>query len=259
MNKQIEFSKYQGTGNDFIMIDNRNLIVSLTQEQIARYCDRRFGIGADGLILLQNALDADFEMVYFNSDGKMSSMCGNGGRCIVQFAHQLHIFNQKTYFNAIDGKHEGIVDNQIIHLKMNSVSQIKIDGSNFVLNTGSPHYVIFETNIDAINIIDEGRKIRYSANYPEGINVNFVEIIGPQKIKVRTYERGVEDETYSCGTGVVAASLCFQLLTQHQQTQTDVLTKGGSLQVTFKKDLNAYDDIYLKGSAEKVFEGSIYL
>ena len=259
MNKQIEFSKYQGTGNDFIMIDNRILMVSLTQEQIARYCDRRFGIGADGLILLQNALDADFEMVYFNSDGKMSSMCGNGGRCIVQFAHHLHIFDQKTNFNAIDGKHEGIVDNEIIHLKMNAVSQIKVDGSNFVLNTGSPHYVIFETNIDAINIIDEGRKIRYSDNYPEGINVNFVEIIGPQKIKVRTYERGVEDETYSCGTGVVAAALCFQALTQHQQTQTDIITKGGALQVTFKKDQNVYDDIYLKGGAEKVFDGSIYL
>lgn len=259
MNQPISFYKYQGTGNDFIMIDHRNPVMEFNTATIEKLCDRRFGIGADGFIALQKSDNYDFEMKYYNADGNESTMCGNGGRCIVQFAHDLGIIGDRTSFVAIDGPHEGIVTKDKVQLKMTDVTDIKADGSNFILNTGSPHYVIFKANIDDIDIVPEARKIRYSAQFPKGINVNFVEITGNQTIKVRTYERGVEDETYSCGTGVVASSLCFALLTQTSNNIVDVITKGGHLSVQFEKSAEGFNNIYLHGKAVKVFEGTIQI
>lgn len=259
MNELLPFYKYQGTGNDFILIDHRAPLREYDAATIKKLCDRRFGIGADGFIALQNSADYDFEMKYYNADGNESSMCGNGGRCIVQFAHDMGVIGNRTRFLAIDGPHEGLVTDEFVQLKMTDVSSIQADGSNFILDTGSPHYVLFKSNIEEINLVEEARKIRYSAQFPKGINVNFVEIIGNQSIKVRTYERGVEDETYSCGTGVVASSLCFALLTQTPKNQVAVSTKGGNLSVQFEKDGTEWKNIYLLGKAEKVFEGTIQI
>lgn len=259
MNDLLQFYKYQGTGNDFIIIDHRNPIKDYDAGTIKKLCDRRFGIGADGFIALQQSADYDFAMKYYNADGNESSMCGNGGRCIVQFAHDIGIIGDRTKFVAIDGPHEGLVSEDNVQLKMTDVSSIDVDGSNFILDTGSPHYVLFKSNIDAIDLVTEARKVRYSPQFPKGINVNFVEITGNQSIKVRTYERGVEDETYSCGTGVVASSLCFALLTQSPKSEVAVTTKGGHLGVQFEKDEAGWKNIYLRGRAEKVFEGSIQI
>ncbi len=253
----MKFYKYQGTGNDFILVDNRTEKKIFSQEVIAHLCDRRFGIGADGLILLENDSSEDFKMVYFNADGNESSMCGNGGRCIVAFARDLNIVDTQTSFRAIDGLHNALLDKANIHLQMQDVANIAEQDGAFVLNTGSPHYVNFiNSGLETLNVFEEGRKIRNSASFhKEGINVNFVQIEG-NSIYVRTYERGVEDETFSCGTGVTAAAIGTYL--QHGFIPENIKTLGGVLKVKFDtKQDRSFQNIWLIGPAQKVFEGTI--
>ncbi|MNK41836.1 Diaminopimelate epimerase [compost metagenome] len=256
MNKQIKFYKYQGTGNDFVMIDNRDLEFPKSTELIEKLCDRRFGIGGDGLILLENDENSDFKMMYFNSDGNESTMCGNGGRCIVAFAHFLDIFEDQTTFDAIDGLHKAEIKNGIVKLKMIDVPDIHNDGEDFVMNTGSPHYVKYVEMLNNYNVFKNGNEIRNSPTYKaEGINVNFVEALSDKEIFVRTYERGVEDETYSCGTGVTASALTF--MDKNNQTSVAVKVLGGKLKVYAEKNGAGFSDIWLEGPASQVFSGTI--
>lgn len=254
--KTLQFYKYQGTGNDFVMIDNRDLHFPKDNSLVEKLCDRRFGIGGDGLILLENDENADFKMVYYNSDGKESTMCGNGGRCIVAFAHFLDIFEEKCTFNAIDGLHEAEIRNSIVKLKMIDVENISKDGDATVMNTGSPHYVKFVEDVEDFEVYQRGYEVRNSPNYSrEGINVNFVEKINNEELFVRTYERGVEDETYSCGTGVTAAALTY--LTDHDEDSVKIKTFGGDLKVYADKDGENFKNIWLEGPAKQVFKGKI--
>lgn len=255
----VKFYKYQGTGNDFVLIDNRSYGLKPANETIKKICHRRFGIGADGLILLQNKSGFDFEMIYYNSDGRQSSMCGNGGRCIVKFAHDLKLIADTCHFWAIDGAHKAsVLPNNIVSLKMIDVEDVQQSGNDFVLNTGSPHYVRFASHINQMRIIDEAHKIRYNDIYKtDGINVNFAEPVNPHTIRMRTYERGVEDETYSCGTGVVAASLAYASMSDDNLDTTTVETPGGFLKVNFERTDNGFKNIYLIGSALNVFEGEV--
>ena len=254
MQNTLRFYKYQGTGNDFVMIDNRDLQFPKEQEIIEKLCDRRFGIGGDGLILLENDPAADFKMVYYNSDGNESTMCGNGGRCLVAFAHFLDIFEDQTTFTAIDGLHEAEINNGIIKLKMIDVPFIKNIGGNFELNTGSPHYVSFVEKLKDYKVFDHGNKIRNSASYcEEGINVNFIEEIAEDEIFLRTYERGVEDETFSCGTGATAAALVF--LKDIKISCVKVKVLGVNLKVYAEQDGKSFKNIWLEGPAKQVFKG----
>ena len=205
----INFYKYQGTGNDFIILDAREQNIQLTEEQIRLLCHRRFGIGADGLMIYLNREGYDFEMKYYNADGRDGSMCGNGGRCIIKFAYSLGLHKELYHFIAADGEHEAEIDlNGWIRLKMNDVSKVNSDGAEYILDTGSPHLVKYVNDLEDYRVTDEGKEIRYNETYKEeGINVNFVETINDHTIFVRTYERGVEAETWSCGTGVTASAL----------------------------------------------------
>jgi len=253
------FYKYQGTGNDFIMIDNRlNTFRKKDTEHIAFLCDRRFGIGADGLILLEAHTSADFKMIYFNSDGNESSMCGNGGRCIVAFAKHIGIIDKDAVFEAIDGMHHATIKEDIVRLQMQNVSKIeKHDGYTF-LDTGSPHHVEMTDNLKEKDIKKEGAKIRYSNLYNEaGSNVNFVSRMSDDIFSVRTYERGVEDETLSCGTGVTAVALAMHSIGETEKNRITLQTVGGNLDVSFKKTKDGYQDIWLIGPAKQVFKGTI--
>lgn len=252
------FTKYQGTGNDFVLLDNRDgRYNNISTEQVKRMCDRRFGIGADGLMLLNLASGYDFEMKYYNADGRIGSMCGNGGRCMVQFAKHLGI-NQSSYsFVAVDGPHEANFDDRgWVQLKMKDVEHISKYDGDFVLDTGSPHYVRFTSDVMHLDVYKEGREIRYNDDFKsEGINVNFVEQ-EDDLIRVRTYERGVENETFSCGTGVTASAL----LSAHNDAgfnRVEVTTPGGRLAVEFDKHGNHYTNIWLCGPATFVFKGEI--
>ncbi|MFT4534418.1 MAG: diaminopimelate epimerase [Saprospiraceae bacterium] len=252
----ISFTKYQGTGNDFIMIDDRSESFDETNVALIEgMCSRRFGIGADGLILLRNEKGYDFKMVYFNSDGRQSSMCGNGGRCLVHFAHDLEVFQKKCKFLAIDGGHLGeVLDDGTIKLKMGSVEGISRDGDDFVLDTGSPHYVQSVENAFDIGVKEDGAAIRYSDKYKSnGINVNFINMSN-DILNVTTYERGVENETYSCGTGVTASALVANKAFG-SESPVSINTKGGSLKVHFQKSDRGYSDIWLEGPAVKTFDG----
>jgi diaminopimelate epimerase len=260
-NMNIHFYKYQGTGNDFVLLDNRTeKYTDLSTEQIKKICDRRFGIGADGFMMLNEKSGYDFEMVYYNSNGLEGTMCGNGGRCIVKFAHDIGIKKSEYYFLAVDGSHEAILsEDGLVSLKMQNVTGIKKYETDFVLNTGSPHFVRMTNGLKNLNVAQEGRKIRYNSYFKkEGINVNFVEIQNDDSIFVRTYERGVEDETFSCGTGVTAAALVFQK-NKIGFHSVNIQTLGGNLNVTFEHTANEnyYKDIWLKGAAVKVFEGNM--
>ncbi len=257
---KIQFQKYQGTGNDFIVIDNRELKFNrANNDLVKKLCDRRFGIGADGLILLQNKTGYDFEMVYYNSDGNESSMCGNGGRCIVEFARTLGLVKDKAIFFAIDGNHEAVVKPGFISLKMKDVKEVEITAPFALLDTGSPHYVAFVNNVEKFNVFEEGQKVRNSSRFQEkGVNVNFVEK-KYNDLFVRTYERGVEDETLSCGTGVTAAALVAALRNvSTTQNDCDIQTLGGKLKVKFNKHPdNSFTDVWLEGPATYVFGGEV--
>jgi diaminopimelate epimerase len=257
---KLNFLKYQGTGNDFILLDNRKNGVSLTLEQIHKLCDRRFGVGADGLMLLNERPGYDFEMKYYNSDGRDGSMCGNGARCMIKFAYHLGIHRDLYKFLAVDGAHEAEIDiDGIVSLKMKDVRTIKKFHSDFILDTGSPHYIKMVTHVSDLDVFKKGYEIRHSKEFEdEGINVNFVEQTDEvDKIIVRTYERGVEDETLSCGTGVTAAALvCYH--NENGFNEVEVKTIGGNLTVEFDRvDEDRFENIWLCGPAEKVFEGSV--
>ena len=256
----IHFYKYQGTGNDFILIDNRKNEVNLTNEQVKFLCNRHFGIGADGLMLLEHELSFDFKMVYYNSDGNPSSMCGNGGRCITAFAKHLGIIHDKTRFIAVDGPHDATIDAEgIVSLKMNDVKNVEVGSDYFYLNTGSPHYVKHVEGIDKTNVVEEGRKVRYNDRFKEeGTNVNFIERFDDY-LYVRTYERGVEDETLSCGTGVTAAALAAASVgLSTGKNNCSVKTLGGLLNVKFDRVLEqTFYNIWLEGPAQLAFKGTI--
>lgn len=256
----IEFYKYQGTGNDFVIMDNRDGKYSdLSKEQINHICNRRFGIGADGLMLLNAHSEYDFEMKYYNADGGESSMCGNGGRCLVKFAYDLGILRTEYRFIAIDGEHEASVGiDGIVSLKMKDVSDVEFEHGHYILNTGSPHYVEMSEDVMKLDVFKKGREIRYSAPFEaKGINVNFVQYSEePDNIIVRTYERGVEDETFSCGTGVTAAALvCHH--NENGFNRVEVKTLGGNLSVEFDRIGESFKNIWLNGPAERVFKGII--
>lgn len=259
---KIPFFKYQGTGNDFIMVDNRlENFPKMHTKLIEKLCDRRFGIGADGLILLENDQNAAFRMVYYNSDGNESSMCGNGGRCIVAFAKQLGVIENQAAFIAVDGMHQATIDEKgIVSLQMSDVDNIKI-GSDFVfMNTGSPHHVTLVDDVKSVPVKELGSQIRYSDLYGQaGSNVNFVEPITDSLFAVRTYERGVEDETLSCGTGVTAVAIAMHVIGKTTSNAISLLVEGGTLQVSFEKEERKYTHVFLTGPATYVFTGEINL
>ncbi|WP_431136917.1 diaminopimelate epimerase [Psychroserpens mesophilus] len=256
---QLTFYKYQGTGNDFVMIDNRqNIFDKNDTKHIAFLCDRRFGIGADGLILLEHHDTADFRMVYYNADGNESSMCGNGGRCITAFAKHLGIINDSATFEAIDGLHEATIDNAIVSLKMQDVSTVENHKTHVFLDTGSPHHVQLETDLKHLDVKSAGSAIRFGRPYHEvGSNVNFVFKNSNDNFSVRTYERGVEDETLSCGTGVTAVALAMHYIGETEKHTITLQTQGGVLKVSFEKAENGYQNIWLIGPADQVFKGEI--
>jgi diaminopimelate epimerase len=254
----IVFNKYQGAGNDFVIIDNRNgNFNSEDSKLINRLCDRRFGIGADGLILICPSPNWDFEMKYFNSDGLEGSMCGNGGRCSADFAIKSGIAGKKLSFKAVDGVHKAFAEEGIIRLQMNDVKNPQLVNGFYSLNTGSPHYVIFRKDVKGIDVNTEGKKYRWAEEFaPGGTNVNFVEVQNDE-IYVRTFERGVEEETLSCGTGVTASAIST-VLAGHLDTKTvRVKTLGGNLSVSFNISGNNISDIWLSGPATFVYEGKV--
>ena len=255
-----KFYKYQGTGNDFIIFDGINHpFPNLSTEEIAELCNRRFGIGADGLMIIMPSDDYDFYMLYYNSDGNESTMCGNGGRCISHLAFLNEICEETTTFEAVDGLHTAEINENIVKLQMKS--GIKIDknqNGDYIINTGSPHYVHFDKIEKLDNVVEYGKAIRYNDIYKkEGINVNLVNWEN-NVLNVATYERGVEDETLSCGTGVTASALATHEL-YNAQSPIIIKTKGGNLKVHFTKVDDLYEDVFLEGPAEYVFEGDIEL
>ena len=254
----VKFFKYQGTGNDFIIIDDRKREFPIDKNRIELLCNRRFGIGADGLILLQNESGYDFKMVYFNSDGRESTMCGNGGRCIAKFSKDLGLSNPNNCFLAIDGPHDfSINDDGLVKLKMKDINAIENSDEDFIMDTGSPHYVRFVDDLEKMDIVKIARQIRYNERFKnEGININFVEKKDGD-FYLRTYERGVEDETLSCGTGTVAAAISIAENYRLPDGKSEIITKGGKLWVYYKKNTHFYNEIWLEGLAERVFEGLI--
>ncbi|MEM6320524.1 MAG: diaminopimelate epimerase [Bacteroidota bacterium] len=264
---KLPFYKYQGAGNDFVMVDNRQTTYLTVDQQtvIHRLCDRRFGIGGDGLILLQNHEGYDFEMIYFNADGTEGSLCGNGGRCTVAFAKQLGIIQNQTTFLAIDGPHEATINEagNWVELKMGDVEKVHQRKGDFELNTGSPHYIQFVEQLQSVDVFQAGRAIRYNDIYAEkGINVNFVEPT-KQGFSIRTYERGVEDETLACGTGVTAAAIAYaknhptQAKKLLQNGGIPVKAQGGDLKVRFEQNGTIFEHIWLCGPATFVYMGTI--
>lgn len=256
---KFHFYKYQATGNDFVVIDNRELALSFTTEMIEEICDRKFGIGADGLILIQPHPASDFTMVYYNPDGSQS-LCGNGCRSAVQFASFLGMVNGSADFEAFDGEHYAeVLPTGNIKLQMNDVSEVKEFDKDLFINTGSPHYIQFVKDLENFPVYEEGKKIRYSAPFePGGTNVNFAEILPDNTVFVRTYERGVENETLSCGTGVTAVALAASR--KGLTSPISIKTRGGDLSVEFESGQpGTFNQIHLIGPAKMVFEGDLEL
>ena len=254
---KLPFQKYQATGNDFVIVDNREGKFSFSVDQIKKICDRKFGVGADGIMLLEKHPTLDFDLVYFNADGS-PSLCGNGSRAAVKMAAALGMVKRTAKFNAYDGAHEAeLLPNGHVRLKMADVKGTKKMDGDFYINTGSPHLIKWVSNVHDYPVFEEGKKIRYSAAFqPAGTNVNFVEQLEGNSIFVRTYERGVENETLSCGTGVTAAALA----SASRQTSSPVTVKtlGGELSVEFtSRHDGAFSDVFLIGPAKKVFEGFV--
>lgn len=255
---ELQFFKYQGTGNDFVIIDNRQDIFPKNNTKlVAKLCDRRFGIGADGLILLEDDNLSDFKMVYYNSDGAEGSMCGNGGRCLVAFAHHLGIVEKESTFNAVDGLHYATVEGDEVNLKMMDVDKVHEKQNHSFLDTGSPHHVQIVTDLDKFDVQKEGKKLRYGIYGESGSNINFVEQKDDNVFKVRTYERGVEAETLSCGTGVTAVALAMYESGKATDKEVHIHALGGDLTISFDKKDGKYTNIFLKGPAIQVFKGTI--
>ena len=254
----LSFYKYQGTGNDFVLIDNRQLQFPKNDTKlVASLCDRKFGIGADGLILLENDELSDFKMVYYNADGREGSLCGNGGRCTVAFANFLGLVDKDTVFNAADGKHHATIKDGIVSLQMQDVMEIKEKPEYVFLDTGSPHHVQMVNTVQDFPVFKEGKKLRYGLYGQTGSNVNFVEVLNDDTFAVRTYERGVEDETLSCGTGVTAVAIAMHNAGKTNANRIKVNTQGGELQVELNKKDGVYNQIHLIGPAKQVFKGEI--
>ncbi|AEW85776.1 diaminopimelate epimerase [Flavobacterium columnare] len=254
------FYKYQGTGNDFIILDNRDLNFPKNDTKLIKFlCDRRFGIGADGLMLLENDKSTDFKMVYYNADGNESSMCGNGGRCLVAFAKKMGVIQDSTTFVAVDGIHHArITKENLVSLQMIDVASVQVQSEYVFLNTGSPHHVQEVEELKQLDVKKEGAKIRYSHLYgQEGSNINFVIQKGENNFAIRTYERGVEDETLSCGTGATAVALAMYHLGKATSNTIAIQVEGGQLQIAFQKSENGYKNIQLTGPAQFVFQGEI--
>lgn len=256
------FSKYHGTGNDFILIDNRSQKISLSKEQISLLCHRQFGIGADGLIMISDLHGFDFQMNYYNSDGGEGTMCGNGGRCITAYAGTRGVFNRVAKFSAIDGEHHAEIlsvdGNQFyVSLKMSDVDKIIEFEDGYFLNTGSPHFVRFVDDIEKVNVYEEGKLLRWDQRFqPDGTNVNFVELKENQLI-VRSFERGVENITLSCGTGVTASALVASTILDKEISSFEINTFGGNLKVRFERIGSEFKNIWLEGPAIKVYEGHV--
>lgn len=265
MNSPQAFSKYHGAGNDFILIDDRNNCIHETFDRggIAALCHRHFGIGADGLMFLRSHAKHDFEMVYYNSDGAPSSMCGNGGRCIVRFAADLGVIDANCEFLAVDGLHEAhLTDDDWVSLKMTDVHKwAKPDDNTFILDTGSPHYIKLDACVADVDVVAIGRSIRYSPAFAEkGINVNFLERPSPGRLKIATYERGVEDETLACGTGVTAAAIAAAQLDGvliGERFTYEVEAKGGNLRAKGLRTEKGFEELWLEGPTVKVFNGVV--
>ena len=261
---RVVFYKYHGNGNDFIIIDNRSGLLFLSQRQIEFICDRHFGIGADGLMFLEEKGGFDFSLRYYNSDGHESSMCGNGGRCMACFAHKLRIIERKARFLAADGIHEAEIlsevdEKSLVRLKMKDTIPGTSHHDGYLIDTGSPHFVKFVPDTDSTDVVAEGRAIRYESRFaPGGCNVNFVHPF-EKGIKVRTYERGVEDETLSCGTGVTASALVTAILDPSNPGFFDIETPGGKFKVSFRQEGESFSEIFLEGPAEFVFKGEIII
>jgi diaminopimelate epimerase len=261
---KISFSKYHGTGNDFILINNLEERIWLTGEQIVKLCHRKFGIGADGLIFLLPSGVSDFKMKYYNADGGEGTFCGNGARCITAFASKLGIIDTSCEFQALDGKHKGeiiqVLGNETIaRVSLQDVTDIQKLNGNYVINTGSPHFVKFVKDINNTDVFNEGKKIRWSKRFqPEGINVNFVGM-NENQLVVRTYERGVENITLSCGTGVTASAIAYALATESAKPFYSVSTRGGHLKVSFIRTGNHVTNVELEGPVMFVFDAIIDL
>lgn len=252
----LSFSKYHGTGNDFIIADNRSGSFKPSSEIVQALCDRRFGIGADGLILIESHSDADFLMNYFNRDGSQS-FCGNGSRCAVSFFRELTGAVGALQFEAIDGRHYAISEGDNHRIAMRNCGWPQELDEGHYLHTGSPHVVVYVEDAEAVNVEAEGRRIRNGKRWrAEGTNVNFV-TRKEDVLYVRTYERGVEHETLSCGTGVTAVALIDGW--QHGGNERRIFTPGGMLTVRWKVDSKGYTDIELAGPAQKVFTGVVDL
>lgn len=252
------FYKYQGTGNDFIMIDNRTEIFPKENvEVISNLCNRHFGIGADGVILIENDTKQDFKMIYFNADGSQT-FCGNGGRCAVAFAKDLNIIKNKTTFIAFDGPHLAEIKNNIVSLKMIDVDDIRVQENSVFVYTGTQHHVEMVDSLDDYPVYEKGKKIRVSYDAP-GSNVNFVEQINDSTFRVRTYEKGVEDETLACGTGVTAVAIAMHKTKKTTSNLISLPVEGGALDVSFTEENGHYKDVYLQGSATFVFKGEIQI
>ena len=255
--RTIPFHKYQATGNDFIMVDNREGIFPKENLSLVKHlCHRKFGIGSDGLILLEEHTDVDFNMVFYNPDGSQS-LCGNGSRCAVNFAKAIGLITDQTTFMACDGLHSATVKNTLVNLSMKNVQNIRQVEDGIFMNTGAPHVIKFVADVRQIDIVREGSLTRYSDQYkPMGTNVNFVQQLGGNQIWVRTYERGVENETLSCGTGVTAAAIAAN--TMHLKAPIEVVTKGGKLSVNYEvMEDGSFSNIYLTGVALLVYEGQV--
>lgn len=258
----MHFCKYDGAGNDFILIDAREADPALTTEQIARLCHRRFGIGADGLMTLSvDPEGSDFLMRYYNSDGREGTMCGNGGRCIAAFAHRLGIGGKHLSFNGPDGRHEADIllwDEQhhlgLVDLTMRPVTcdGIRREPEGWLLDTGSPHLVVRVDDLEGYDVVGEGRRLRnLTDRWPLGVNVDFIQDLPDGSLAVRTYERGVEDETLACGTGVTA---CAIVTGNHR-----IHACGGDFKVTFTATGKEYTDIHLIGPVSLNFEGDVII
>jgi len=254
----LTFYKYQGTGNDFIILDNRSgQFPKNNHSLVAKLCDRKFGIGADGLMLLETETNFDFKMVYFNSDGAQSTMCGNGGRCLAAFAKSIGVIGNEGLFNAVDGSHEVVIKEDQVILGMKKVNEVHNKDKYFFLDTGSPHHVQFVSDTEKVNVNDQGAKLRYGMYGAQGANINFVSLDSTGLHSIRTYERGVEGETLSCGTGVTAAAIAIHQQNAAYKSPISLHTKGGLLKVHFTNVDQEYSKIFLEGPAEFVFKGEI--
>lgn len=254
----LNFYKYQGTGNDFVMIDNRTKIFpKQNTDIISRICDRHFGIGADGLILIENDEQFDFKMIYFNADGSQT-FCGNGARCAVAFAKKLDLIDDKTTFLAVDGSHFAEIKNDIISLQMIDVDEIKVHDNAVFMYTGTQHHIEIVDELETYPVFENGKKIRNSYKEP-GSNVNFAQQLNDHTFRVRTYEKGVENETMACGTGVTAVAIAMHKTNKTTSNIISLPVEGGLLKVSFDEKNGIYKNVFLKGPAQFVFKGEIFI